>query len=210
MTDSRFIKALIFTNSLVPIAMLGWDGYRGQLGANPLEYITRTTGMLTLVFLLLSLLVTPARKLTGLNWLGKHRRMIGLFAFFYASLHFITYVWFDRFFNFRSTVADIAKRPFIAVGMACFFIMVPLAITSTNKMVKRLGGKRWARLHKIVYLAGILGVLHFYMLVKSDIRLPVRFALVLTILFVARVVMVSHRPNSSTGVVPPTRKAQLM
>jgi sulfoxide reductase heme-binding subunit YedZ len=108
--------------------------------------------------------------------------MLGLVAFFYGVLHLTTYIWFDRFFNLRSTISDIAQRPFIAIGMAAFVLMIPLAITSTNRMVKKLGGKRWARLHRIVYLAGALGVLHFWMLVKSDTRLPLTFGFILALL----------------------------
>src|SRR5438552_4254368 len=182
MKDTRFAKLVLLTNGLVPLTLLMWDVYRKQVGANPLEFVTRTTGMLTLVFLLISLAVTPARRITGLNWLTKFRRMLGLFAFFYGSLHLMTYVAFDRFFHLTTIPADVVKRPFIAIGMTAFFLMVPLAITSTDKMVKRLGGKRWARLHRIVYAAGVLGVFHYYMLVKSDVRLPLTFAFLVFLL----------------------------
>src|SRR5213083_863191 len=182
MKDSRFAKLVLFVNGLVPLTLLLWDVYRKQVGANPLEFVTRTTGMLTLVFLLVSLAVSPLWRITGLNWLIKFRRMLGLFAFFYGSLHLMTYVAFDRFFHLRTIPGDVAKRPFIAIGMTAFFLMLPLAITSTDKMVKRLGGKRWARLHRIVYVAGIFAVLHYYMLVKSDERLPLTFAFVLAVL----------------------------
>ena len=191
-------------NSLVPLALLGWDAYHHRLGANPIEFATRTTGMLTLIFLLLSLMVTPVRKLTGWNWLGKFRRMVGLYAFFYGFLHLTTYIWFDRFFDLKSTVQDVAARPFIAVGMATFLIMVPLAITSTNRMVKRLGGKRWNRLHKTVYLAGIGGVLHYFLLVKSDTRLPLAFAAVLAFLLCYRLVAVNQTPKiAARSPIPP-------
>src|SRR5205085_8116998 len=154
MKDTRFAKLVLFINSLVPLVLLLWDLARHQVGANPLEFVTRTTGMLTLVFLLISLAVTPLRRITGLNWLIRFRRMLGLFAFFYGSLHLMTYVAFDRFFHFTTVPGDIFRRRFIAVGMAAFFLMLPLAITSTDKMIKRLGGKRWAKLHRIVYAAG--------------------------------------------------------
>ena len=147
MSDLQFAKLAIFVNSIIPLALLLWDLYFKKVGANPLEFATRTTGMLTLVFLILTLAITPVRKLLGFNPLVKTRRMIGLFAFFYGSLHLLTYVWFDRFFNFSGVVSDVAQRPFILVGTTAFFLMVPLAVTSTNKMVKRLGGKGWARLH---------------------------------------------------------------
>ncbi len=135
--------------------------------------------MLTLVFLSLTVAVTPVRKIFGINSLVKVRRMLGLFAFFYGALHLLTYVWFDRLFNLLSVVQDVGKRPFILFGMLAFVLMVPLAITSTNKMVKRLGGKRWATLHRLVYLSAIAGVVHFWMLVKSDTRLPLTFGFIL-------------------------------
>src|SRR2546427_2872087 len=145
MKDTRFSKLVIFVNGLVPLTLLLWDWYHKRVGANPLEFVTRTTGMLTLVFLLVSLAVTPTRKITGANWLVRFRRMLGLYAFFYGFLHLMTYVWFDRGFKLRSVPGDIVKRPFITIGMSAFFLMIPLAITSTNKMVKRVGGKRWNR-----------------------------------------------------------------
>lgn len=199
--DAKFTKAVVFINSLVPLALLAWDAAHRNLGANPLEYVTRTTGMLTLIFLVLSLAVTPLRKVTGWNWLGMNRRVMGLYAFFYGALHFMTYIWFDRFFNLKSAASDIAKRPFIAIGFASFLIMIPLAITSTNKMVKRLGGKRWNRLHKTVYLAGILGALHYYMLVKSDTRLPLAFAFILVVLLGYRIYAANRAPK--TGMRAP-------
>lgn len=151
--------------------------------------MTRTTGMLTLIFLMISLAVTPVRKVTGANWVVKFRRMLGLYAFFYGTLHLLTYVWFDRFFNLRSIVGDVTQRPFIAIGTAGFFLMTPLAITSTNKMVKRIGGKRWGKLHRLVYLAGVAGVVHFWMLVKSDTRLPLTFGFILFLLLGYRVLV---------------------
>ncbi len=182
MQDIKFARVLVFTNSLVPFALLGWDWTHGRLGANPLEFITRTTGMLALVFLLLSLAITPLRKITNLNWLAKFRRMVGLYAFFYALLHFITYIWFDKFFDVRKIVADTFARPFVAVGMFTFLMLIPLAVTSTNKMIKRLGGKRWNKLHKLVYAAGIGGALHYWLLVKFDTRQPLAFIGVLILL----------------------------
>lgn len=189
MKDPRFSKVLIFINGLVPLALLLWDVSRKRVGANPVEFMTRTTGMLTLIFLIITLALSPVRKVTGANWIVKFRRMLGLYAFFYGVLHLLTYVWFDRFFDIRSITADVIQRPFIAIGMTGFFLMLPLAITSTNKMVKRLGGKRWAKLHRLVYLAGVAGVLHFWMLVKSDTRLPVTFAFILFLLFGYRVLI---------------------
>ncbi|MCU1264506.1 MAG: msrQ [Acidobacteria bacterium] len=205
MKDPRFTKLVLFLNSLVPLVLLLWDVYRKRVGANPLEFVTRTTGMLTLVFLLLSLTVTPLRKVTGANWLIKFRRMIGLFAFFYGSLHLLTYVAFDRLFHLTTIPGDVIKRPFITIGMAAFFLMVPLAITSTNKMVKRLGGKRWNRLHKLVYVAGAGGVLHFWMLVKSDTRLPLTFAFILALLLGYRLLLKYSptTPQPGASLFPP-------
>lgn len=187
--STKFSKVVIFLNALVPLALLLWDVYRKRVGVNPVEFMTRTTGMLTLIFLMITLALTPARKVTGANWLVKFRRMLGLYAFFYGTLHLITYVWFDRYFNLRSVVSDVVQRPFIAIGMTAFFLMAPLALTSTNQMIKRLGGKRWAKLHRLVYLAGIAGVVHFWMLVKSDIRLPLTFAFILFLLLGYRVLV---------------------
>jgi len=177
-----FPKLVIFINSLIPLALLLWDVYRKQVGPNPLDFATKTTGMLTLIFLSLTVAVTPLRKIFGINALVKYRRMLGLFAFFYGALHLLTYVWFDRLFDLKSVGQDVVRRPFILVGMTAFFLMFPLAITSTNKMVKRLGGKRWARLHRLVYVAAVAGVVHFWMLVKSDTRLPLTFGFVVLFL----------------------------
>ncbi len=185
--DANFIRLVVFINSLVPLALLGWDAARGRLGANPLEFAIRTTGVLALVFLLLSLAVTPLRKALGIAWMVKLRRMLGLYGFFYALLHLLTYMWFDKLFNFSAVIEDVWKRPFITVGMASFILLVPLAVTSTTGMIKRLGGKRWGRLHKATYVAAAGGVIHYYMLVKADTREPLLFALVLAILLGYRV-----------------------
>jgi len=195
MKDLRFSKFVIFTNALVPLALLSLDVYSKRVGANPGEFMTRTTGIMTLVFLMLTLAVTPARKITGLNWLVKFRRMLGLFAFFYGFLHLLTYIWFDRYFNLKSIPGDVVTRPFIAFGMTAFFLMLPLAITSTSKMVKRLGGKRWSKLHKLIYAAGIAGALHFWLFVKSDTRLPVTFGFILLLLLGHRLFVKFYPPG---------------
>ncbi|MEP6743763.1 MAG: protein-methionine-sulfoxide reductase heme-binding subunit MsrQ [bacterium] len=206
MKDTRFSKLVLFVNALVPLALLLWDVYHKRVGANPLEYATRTTGMLTLLFLVMTLAVTPARKITGINWLVKFRRMLGLFAFFYASLHLMTYIWFDRYFNLKSVPGDVATRPFIAVGMLAFFLMAPLAITSTDKMIKRLGGKRWNKLHKLVYAGAVAGVVHFWLLVKSDTRLPLTFGFLLLLLLGHRLFVKLYPPNASRpGSLLPTK-----
>jgi sulfoxide reductase heme-binding subunit YedZ len=188
MRDTRFARFVIFVNSLVPVALLGWDAYHHHLGANPIEFATRTTGVLTLIFLLLSLAVTPLRKALGLPWMVKFRRLLGLYGFFYGCLHLLTYVWFDKFFRVGAIVEDVLKRPFITVGMASFILLVPLAVTSTQKMIKRLGGKRWNLLHRAAYVAAIGGVIHFYMLVKADTREPILFGVVLALLLGYRLI----------------------
>jgi sulfoxide reductase heme-binding subunit YedZ len=201
MKDTRFGKFILIINALVPLVLLLWDVWRGRAGANPTEFVTRTTGMLTLVFLTGSLAVTPVRRVTGANWLVKFRRILGLLAFLYGALHLMTYVAFDRFFNLKSVPADVFKRPFIAIGMTAFVLMIPLAMTSTNRMVKRLGGKTWSRLHKMIYLAGVAGVLHYWMLVKSDTRLPLTFAFVLAVLLGYRLLikLTPRAASVSTG-----------
>lgn len=182
MKDIKFYKLVLFVNALVPLALVGWDWRRGQLGANPLDFVTRTTGTLTLVFLVLTLAVTPLRKWTGANWLVRLRRMVGLYAFFYGALHLLCYVWFDKWFDAASIAEDVARRRFILVGVLAFTSMVPLAVTSTDKMIKRLGGKRWQKLHRLTYLAAAAGVLHYYLLVKSDVRKPLAFAALVALL----------------------------
>ena len=187
MSDVNFNKLLIWVNALVPLGLLGYDGVRGQLGANPIEFFLRTTGVLTLTFLLITLSITPLRKLFGMNQLIKYRRLLGLFAFFYGVIHLSTYFIFDRDASVSSMVEDVVKRRFILFGMTALLLMVPLAVTSTNGMIKRLGGKRWQRLHRLVYISGILGVIHFWMIVKSDIFYPAIFGLVLVSLLGYRV-----------------------
>jgi len=179
MNDVKFNKLLIFINSLVPLLFLAWDALFGKLGVNPIEFFLRTTGVLTLIFLLVTLSVTPLRKYFGWNSLIKFRRMLGLYAFFYGFLHLITYSVFDKSFSVSAIASDVWQRPFVAVGMIAFFLLIPLAVTSTNEMIKRLGGKNWARLHKLTYVAAILGVIHFWMIVKSDVFYPLLFGLVL-------------------------------
>lgn len=205
MTDLRYSKFVVMVNALIPLALMLFDVYRGRAGANPLEFVTRTTGMLALVFMILTLAVTPFRRTFALNIVVRFRRMLGLFAFFYGSLHLLTYVAFDRYFDLTSVPRDVAGRPFIAVGMLAFFLMVPLAITSTNKMVKRIGGKRWNQLHRLVYVGGIAAVLHFWLLVKSDTRLPLTFAFILLLLLGQRLMVKFYKsvpPRSSVSIFP--------
>lgn len=187
MADVKFNKAVVFINALVPLFLLAWDAARGNLGANPVEFFISTTGVLSLIFLFVGLAVTPVRRAFGWNDLIKFRRMLGLYAFFYAALHLVAYIGFDRSLSLQSTLEDIGQRPFIAVGMFAFFLLVPLAATSTNNWIKRLGGKNWARLHKLTYAIAILGVLHFYLIVKSDATFPILFGAILIALLAYRV-----------------------
>lgn len=198
MDDVKFNKTLLFINALVPLGLLGFDAWRGNLGANPVEFFLRTTGILTLAFLLITLCVTPLRKYFGWSSLVKFRRMLGLYAFFYGFLHLITYSIFDKSLSIPAIIADVWKRPFIAVGMFAFFLLIPLAVTSTNGMIKRLGGKNWTRLHKLIYPIAILGVIHFWLIVKSDIFYPVLFGIVLAVLLFYRIYNAKVKPKLQT------------
>ena len=182
------LKILVFLLGCFPLLRLVILAISGQLGANPVEFITHSTGTWTLVGLMLTLTVTPLRQLTGYTSLIRIRRMLGLFTFFYASLHFVTYIWLDQFFDLHAIVKDVYKRPFITVGFIAYLLLIPLAITSSNIMIRRLGAKRWLSLHRIVYVIAILGVVHYWWLVKKDIRQPLIYAGVLTVLLGWRVV----------------------
>ena len=181
------LKPVVFLVCLIPFAQLAFNAYAGELGANPIETITRFTGSWSLIILIASLAVTPLRRITGWNDLIKLRRMFGLFAFFYAALHFATYMVLDLYFDFPAILKDILKRPYITVGFAAFVLMIPLAVTSTAGMIRRLG-KRWQQLHYLVYVVAILGVVHFYWLVKADISRPAQYGAVLAILLGYRLV----------------------
>jgi methionine sulfoxide reductase heme-binding subunit len=184
----RPFKPFVFLACLLPLARLGWKAYMGLLGANPIEVITHSTGDWTLLFLLITLAVTPLRRLSGQPWLIRYRRMFGLFAFFYVTLHFLTYIWLDKFFNVQDMLADIAKRKFITVGFTGFVLLIPLALTSTSGWIRRLGGKRWQALHRLIYAAAICGVIHYLWLVKADIRKPLQYGTVLAVLLGYRLV----------------------
>ena len=192
-TQYRLLKVVAFLACLGPLANLVFKAFAPRfgiighdLGANPIEVITRSTGKWTLIFLLVTLSVTPLRKLSGQYWLIRFRRMFGLYAFFYGFLHFITYIWLDKFFDLHDMLADIAKRKFITVGFTAFVLMIPLALTSTSGMIRRLGGKKWSNLHRLIYFSAVLGVLHFLWLVKADIREPVYYGTVLGFLLLYR------------------------
>lgn len=179
------LKAGLFVACLLPLLRLLWLGYTHNLGANPIELITRSLGTWTLVFLLITLSITPLRKISGWNWLVKLRRMVGLYAFFYALLHFITYIWLDQFFDLAAIVKDVIKRPFITIGFAAFVLLIPLALTSTNAMMRKLG-KRWQVLHRLVYVIAIFAVVHYWWLVKKDITQPLIYGVVLLLLLAYR------------------------
>jgi len=186
MKVDRFTKFVVLLNCIVPVALLGWDAWSGRLGANPVNFAILTTGILALLFLLLSLTVTPASRLTGLGWLGQFRRMLGLNAFFHATLHFLLFFLFDRAASVVDTASEILMRPYLMVGMVGLVLMVALAATSTNGMIKRLGPTRWKALHRLAYVAAAAGALHYYMLVKADVSQPTAFAIVLGILLLYR------------------------
>ena len=183
------IKSLLFVIALLPFGRLFLFAFTDQLGANPIEFITRNTGDWTLYFLCITLAVTPLRRLSKWNWLIKLRRMLGLFAFFYATLHFTTFLWFDHFFDVSEMLKDVIKRPFITVGFAAFILLIPLAITSTNGMVKRLGGKRWQWLHRLIYVIASLGILHYWWMKagKHDFEQPIIFGVIVAILLLIRI-----------------------
>ena len=182
----RLVKSTAFLICLIPLVQLVFNYYNDDLTANPIEYITRLTGSYALLILLASLAVTPLRRLTGWNELIKLRRMVGLFAFFYATLHFTTYMVLDLFFDFAAIGKDILKRPYITVGFSALVLMIPLALTSNAAMIRRLG-KRWQQLHYLVYGIAMLGVVHFYWLVKADIRRPVQYGATLILLLGCRI-----------------------
>jgi methionine sulfoxide reductase heme-binding subunit len=183
----RRIKIALFVLALLPLTRLLVGVPLDWLGANPIELITRSTGTWTLVFLLTTLGITPLRRLTKLSWLPQMRRMLGLFAFFYGTLHLTTYLWLDQFFDVLTIVKDIVKRPFITIGFIAYVLMIPLAVTSTNAMARRLGGRRWRQLHRLVYVLAVCAVVHYWWLVKLDLTQPVLYALVLAVLLAIRV-----------------------
>jgi ferredoxin-NADP reductase/DMSO/TMAO reductase YedYZ heme-binding membrane subunit len=197
MKEIRFAKFLVLLNCAVPVALLGLDALRDELGANPVNFAIRTTGLLALIFLLLSLTTTPVGRITGWHWLTHFRRTLGLYAFFHALLHFFIFFAFDRVLSVTSTLSEMLVRPYLTVGAAGLVMMVPLAATSTNGMIKRLGSARWKRLHRLAYFAAIAGVVHYYMLVKADVRQPIAFATVLTALLAFRIVWHYRKPRAA-------------
>jgi sulfoxide reductase heme-binding subunit YedZ len=209
----RWSKVALFVACLAPLARLGWKAYAGRLGANPIEVITHSTGDWTMIFLLVTLAITPLRKMTGQPWMIRYRRMLGLFAFFYGTLHLVTYVWLDKFFAVHEMLADIAKRRFITMGLLGFVLMLPLAITSTSGWIRRLGGRRWQALHRLIYVSALAGVIHYIWLVKADLHKPLLYATILGVLLAYRFLSwISAKPglrpansvNPSPAVSRPT------
>jgi ferredoxin-NADP reductase/DMSO/TMAO reductase YedYZ heme-binding membrane subunit len=216
-SDIRFAKFLVLINAGVPGVLLTWDAFHHTLGANPVNFAILTTGMLALVFLILTLLVTPLRKVTGWNWLIFSRRTFGLYAFFYALAHFSIFFALDRSFSVSSTLNEMIKRKYLIIGSIGLLVMVPLAVTSTNAMIKSLGAKRWHLLHRLAYVAAICGVIHYYMQVKADVRQPLAFAGALVILLGYRLVTAKKNAARGQPIVPgrkiwsgPLRVAQII
>jgi len=183
---SKWTKVAIFLLCLIPFGDLVWRIIKSDLGANPVEFLQHATGDWTLRFLVFTLCITPFRKLLNLPDLIRFRRMLGLFAFFYVSLHFLTYLGPDQAFDLAAMWKDVAKRPFITVGFAAFVSLIPLAVTSTAGWIRRIGGKRWQMLHRLIYLAAVCGVIHYYWLVKSDVRKPLFYGALVAILLAWR------------------------
>lgn len=195
------IKGAVFVAALLPFLWGAFLVFGGEL-VDPLEYITHETGDWALYSLCITLAVTPLRRLTGWNWLVKLRRMLGLFTFFYALLHFIAFFWFDHFFDVAAMLRDVAKRPFILVGFTAFVLLIPLALTSTNGMIKRLGGKRWQWLHRLIYLIAPLAVLHFWWMkaAKNNLAQPTLFLVIVALLLGLRVVWSRAKARSAVRV----------
>ncbi len=196
----KLLKVAVFFAALIPLGLLGLKAYQGNLGANPIEVITHSTGDWTIRFLLITLSITPLRRITGWQGWIRFRRMLGLFAFFYGLLHLTTWLWLDKFFDVHEMIADIYKRRFITVGMAALLLMMPLALTSTKGWIRRLG-KRWTKLHRLIYVSAILGVIHYWWLVKADISKPAQYAAILAVLLGIRVV-IAVRKRSQAPAVP--------
>ena len=200
---SRWTKLVLFLLCLSPVGYVFWRAYQSNLTANPVEFVQHFTGDWTLRFLLITLSVTPLRKLLNLPDLIRFRRMCGLFAFFYACLHLLTYLWPDQNFDLAGMWKDVSKRPFITVGFLGFILLIPLALTSTKGWIRRLGGKRWQALHRLIYLTALCGVVHYYWLVKSDHRLPLFYGAILALLLLYRLSVSILKPRPAVTVSPP-------
>ncbi|HLV88517.1 MAG TPA: protein-methionine-sulfoxide reductase heme-binding subunit MsrQ [Candidatus Sulfotelmatobacter sp.] len=203
----RYFKPFIFLVCLGPLARLAWRGLHTELGANPIEAITHSTGDWTLIFLLVTLSITPLRKILRQYWLIGLRRMLGLFAFFYGTLHLMTYVWLDKFFDLHEMLHDIGKRRFITAGMTAFALMIPLALTSTRWAIRKLG-KRWQVLHRLIYASAAAGVIHYLWLVKADKKKPLEYGFVLLVLLLYRLVdWIRARTGEKGGSIPARAEA---
>lgn len=207
----RALKVPVFLLCLGPLSVLTWKALHQLLGADPVSVITRSTGKWTLIFLLLTLSVTPVRRVLRMPWLIRFRRMLGLYAFFYGSLHLMTYVWLDQFFDVHSMLHDIAKRKFITAGMTAFALMVPLAFTSTSGWIRRMGGRRWQKLHRLIYLSAAAGVVHFLWLVKADRSQPIAYGSVLAALLLFRgagwLLARGRAPRTASGLASPVLRS---
>ena len=206
MNRLRLAKLALFPAAFIPLARLGWKALHDGLGANPIEVITHSTGDWTLILVLATLAISPVRRLTRQYWLIGLRRPVGLFAFFYGTLHFLTYIWLDKFFDLHEVWKDVYKRPFITVGFSAFVLLIPLAVTSTKGWIRRLGGKNWQRLHRLIYLTAILGVIHYWWLVKADIRKPEEYAIVLSILLLYRIATWAYESGNHTPAASKTNE----
>lgn len=195
--NTRLLKIPVWALCLTPLIRLIWKGLHDGLGANPIEFITLSTGTWTLVYLLATLAITPLRKLIGQAWLIRFRRLIGLFAFFYAALHFTTYVWLDKFFDFSEMLKDVAKRPFITAGFTAFLLLIPLAATSTAGSIRKLGGRNWQLLHRLIYVSALSAFVHFWWKVKADTRQPAVYAAILAVLLGYRIFVWGARQLSA-------------
>ena len=207
---SKWTKVFVFALSLVPLGLLVWRGFQNDLTLNPVQFVEHSLGDWVLRFLAITLAITPLRKILRLPQLIRFRRMMGLFAFFYLCLHFITWLALDRFFDWAQILDDISKRPYITVGFIAFLLLIPLAVTSTAGWIRRLGGKRWQQLHRLIYIAAVLGVIHYYWLVKSDHRKPLEYAAIMAVLLGWRLgVWLYDRRKSSAKNTPPRRQAPI-
>jgi len=202
------LKVVVWILCVSPVSWLAWKATHDLLGANPLSEVTLSTGHWTLYLLLITLAISPLRKITHLNWLIRFRRLVGLFAFFYGCMHLMTYLWFDKFFDVHEIVKDIYKRPFITAGMTAWALMFPLALTSTASSIRRLGGKRWQVLHRLIYASAIAGVVHFWWLVKRDLTRPEILATILAGLLGFRIIdrLLATRVSRPAMIRPETTK----
>jgi len=207
---SRYFKPVVFLACLAPLGRLAWRAFHADLGANPIEFITHATGDWTIRFLLITLAITPLRQLTRQYWLIGWRRMLGLFAFFYGTLHLMTWLWLDKFFDVHEMWADIVKRRFITAGMTGFTLMIPLAVTSTRWAIRKLGGKRWQMLHRLIYASAAAGVIHYIWLVKADLKKPLEYAAILGVLLGYRVAAwaMARRKKTPSRVTPNVEVAE--